>query len=97
MPAAYLIATMDIHDPETYDAYRKQVPATLEPYGGEFVVRGGTKEVLEGEWPEKRVVVLRFPSMEQARAWHASAAYQGPKALRQSASKGRIIAVEGVE
>lgn len=97
MPAAYLIATMDIHDAETYDTYRQQVPATLEAYGGEFVVRGGTKEVLEGEWPEQRVVVLRFPSMDQARAWHASAEYQGPKALRRSASKGRMIIVEGVE
>ncbi len=68
----------------------------LEQYGGEFLVRGGDMAVLEGDWPWPRVVVLKFPSMEQAKAWHASAEYQGPKALRQSASKGNMIVVDGV-
>lgn len=97
MPAAYVIVTLDVHDPETFETYRAQVPATLAAYGGEFVVRGGAKEVLEGAWPEQRVVVLRFPSMQQAKAWHGSAEYAGPLKLRQSASEGRMIVIEGVE
>ena len=97
MPAAYVIVTLDIHDPATFETYRAQVPPTLEAYGGEFVVRGGSKEVLEGEWPEQRVVVLRFPSMDRAKAWHASPEYEGPLKLRQSASEGKMIVVEGVQ
>lgn len=97
MPAAYIIVALDVTDPETFETYRAQVPATLQAYGGEYVVRGGAMEVLEGQWPEPRVVVLKFPSMDQAKAWHASAEYEGPKALRQSASNARMIVVEAVE
>ena len=95
MPA-YVITQIEITDPETFETYRAQVPPVLEQYGGEFLARGGDMSVLEGDWPWPRVVVLKFPSMEQAKAWHASAEYEGPKALRQSASKGNMIVVEGV-
>ena len=94
--AAYIIVQIDITDPETFETYRAQVPPILEQYGGEFIVRGGAMEVLEGDWPIPRCVVLKFPSMEQAKAWWASPEYEGPKALRQSASKVNMIVVEGV-
>ena len=94
--AAYVIVQIEVTDPVAFEAYRQQVPAVIEQYGGEYVVRGGDQEVLEGAWPRPRTVVLKFPSMDQAKAWHSSAAYQGPKALRQSASKGSMIVVEGV-
>jgi len=94
--AAYVIVQIEVTDPETFETYRQQVPAIIERHGGEYLVRGGAMEVLEGDWPLPRVVVLKFPSMDQAKAWHASAEYEGPKALRQSASKGNMIVVEGV-
>ena len=94
--AAYIIVQIEVTDPETFETYRQQVPAIIERHGGEYLVRGGAMEVLEGDWPLPRVVVLKFPSMDQAKAWHASAEYEGPKALRQSASKGNMIVVEGV-
>ena len=94
--AAYIIVQIEVTDPETFETYRQQVPAIIERHGGEYLVRGGAMEVLEGDWPLPRVVVLKFPSMDQAKAWHASAEYKGPKALRQSASKGNMIVVEGV-
>ena len=94
--AAYIIVHIEVTDPETFETYRQQVPAIIERHGGEYLVRGGAMEVLEGDWPLPRVVALKFPSMDQAKAWHASAEYEGPKALRQSASKGNIIVVEGV-
>lgn len=94
--AAYIIVQVDVTDPETFEAYRIQVPPTLEPYGGEYLVRGGLQEVLEGGWDYPRTVILKFPSMDQAKAWHASAEYEGPKALRQSAAKSNMIAVEGL-
>ena len=94
--AAYIVIQIEITDPETFETYRAQVPATLEPYGGEFIVRGGDMEILEGEWATPRCVILRFPDMDAAKAWHASAEYQGPKAVRQAASKGNMIVVDGV-
>lgn len=94
--AALIIVQVEVTDPETFETYRQQVPATLEPYGGEYLVRGGAMEVLEGEWPWPRCVVLRFPDVASAKAWHGSKAYAGPKDLRRSASLGNMIVVEGV-
>ena len=93
---AYVIVQIEVTDPETFETYRAQVPPTLEAFGGEYVVRGGEHEVLEGDWSHPRTVVLKFPSVEQAKAWHASTEYEGPKALRQSASNANMIVVEGV-
>ena len=87
--AAYIVVQIEITDPETFETYRAQVPATLEPYGGDM-------EILEGEWAAPRCVILKFPDMDAAKAWHASPEYQGPKALRQAASKGNMIVVDGV-
>ena len=95
--AAYIVTQIEITDPETFETYRAQVPPILEKYGGEFIVRGGDREVLEGDWPWLRMVILKFPDREAAKAWHASAEYQGPKALRQAASKANMIVVDGVK
>ena len=97
MPAAYIIAQVEVQDPEVYAEYRAQVPATVKKYGGEFIVRGGRAEGLEGEAPLGRTVVLKFPSYDQALAWYNSEDYAGPKALRQSVSRGNLLVVEGVE
>lgn len=94
--AAYIIVDVEITDPVRYAAYIRTVPPTISRYGGRFLVRGGKAETLEGAWSPKRVVVLEFPSFEQARAWWASEDYRDPKALRQSASITNMILVEGV-
>ena len=95
--SAYIIANVDVRDTKAYDEYRAQVPATVKKYGGEFIVRGGKWESLEGEPLMPRLVVLKFPSVEQAKAWYNSPEYDGPKKLRQSASKGNVVVVEGFE
>ena len=94
--AAYIIVQVDVTDPETFETYRAQAPATLEKYGGEFIARGGDMEILEGDWPWPRMVILKFPDREAAKAWYASPEYEGPKALRQAASRGNMIVVDGV-
>jgi len=93
--AAYIIADVEITDPVQYAAYIRIVPPTIARYGGRFLVRGGRTEVLEGSWSPRRVVVLEFPSFEHARQWWASEEYSAPKALRQGASIGNLILVEG--
>lgn len=94
---AYVIVDVKIHDHSKYDEYKKLTPASLVPYDGKFVVRGGIAETLEGDWQPGRMVVLEFPSMEKAKAWWSSAGYAPAKAIRQAASDTRMIVVEGFE
>ena len=94
MPA-YALFQIRITDPERYREYVAQVAPTVEAFGGRFRVRGGEYQVMEGDWGEWRHVVLEFPSADQAHAWYASEAYAPLKALRQSASEGRGIIIEG--
>jgi uncharacterized protein (DUF1330 family) len=94
--AAYIIADIDIKDPVRYAEYIRVVPATIAQFDGKFVVRGGRTETLEGTWSPKRIVVLEFPTCERAREWWASHEYRAPRDLRQSASIGSLILVQGV-
>jgi uncharacterized protein (DUF1330 family) len=95
MPA-YVVANVRVEDPERYAEYVAQVPATIEEYGGRFVVRAGRAERLEGSVEPARFVVVEFPSYEQAKAWYESDEYRPLLELRQSASSGDLILAEGV-
>jgi uncharacterized protein (DUF1330 family) len=94
MPA-YVFGEIEVTDPATYEEYRKQVLAVVTKYGGRFIVRGGQVEGLEGGWAPKRFVALEFPSMDQARKWYRSPEYAPLIELRQKASRGKLILVEG--
>jgi len=93
--AAYFIVELEVTDPGVFEEYRKQVSGTIEKYGGRYIVRGGKSETLEGDWHPKRVVVLEFPSVEQAKRWYGSPEYKPLLALRLKSSRARIILVEG--
>ncbi len=93
--AAYLIAEVDVHDAALFEEYRKVVPATIAKHGGKYVVRGGATETLEGGWTAKRIVVLEFPTMEQARKWYHSPDYAPALAMRLKAARTKAILVEG--
>jgi uncharacterized protein (DUF1330 family) len=94
--AAYIIADVRVTDPVAYEEYRRQVSSTLEQYGGRFLARGGAAYPLEGGWEPGRIVVLEFEGVERARAWYGSAEYAPLLRIRQAASEGRFILVEGV-
>jgi uncharacterized protein (DUF1330 family) len=93
MPA-YLIAEMEVSDPETYARYRAQVPEVIAAHGGRFLVRGGPSEAKEGT-PPARVVVIEFPDMAAARRFYDAPDYQAILPLRLAASQGRLYLVEG--
>jgi uncharacterized protein (DUF1330 family) len=95
MPA-YVIVDVTVTDPATMEEYRKHVPATFAKYGGRFLVRGGTHQTVEGDWKPNRLVILEFPSMEQARRWYDSDEYREPKAMRLRAGRANLVFVEGV-
>jgi uncharacterized protein (DUF1330 family) len=92
---AYVIADIDVHDPEAYREYVALVPGTVEPFGGRFIVRGGEHETVEGDWRPHRLVIIEFPSADHARRWHASEAYVTALVIRQRASTGSVVLVEG--
>jgi uncharacterized protein (DUF1330 family) len=94
--AAYVIGEIEVTDPASYEDYRKQVLTTIQKHGGRFLARGGKVEVLEGGWAPKRLVLLEFPSLEQLQKWYRSPDYAPLIKLRQKASKGRLVALEGV-
>jgi len=94
--SAYVIAEVDVTNPEGYGKYSPLATESITHHGGRFVVRGGKTEVLEGEW-SARIVVIEFESLDAARAWYDSDDYQAAAAIRHENSQGRIIAVEGAE
>ena len=94
MPA-YVVVQVEVEDPVRYEDYKKMVPPSLEPFGGKFLVRGGQVENLEGEWAPKRLVVVEFPSLAQAKAWWRSEEYAEAKALRQATAKTDMIVAVG--
>jgi uncharacterized protein (DUF1330 family) len=93
--AAYIVADVEVTDPEEYQRYAKQVPPTLEQYGGKFLVRGGQPEKLEGNWNTKRIVIIEFPSIEQAKAWYESQEYSSIAGIRHHSAVSRIVLVKG--
>lgn len=96
MPPGYVIAQINVTDPDRYPDYVKMVGPTVEKFGGEFIVRGGRSESYEGTPPGDRNVVIRFPSYQAAHDWYHSADYKEAKALRQSASTSVQTIVEGI-
>ena len=94
---AYIIVEAIVHDPETFSAYAKKVPAIVAQFGGEYLVLGGPQKSLEGDWSHSRVVMHRWPSAEQARAFWESDEYAVAKPLRAGTGEFRVILVEGVQ
>ncbi len=95
--SAYLIVSTDIHDSEAYNRYKAAVPALIRKHGGEYLARGGEMEVFEGSWTPRRIVLLRFPSLDHIRAFLHDPAYQPWKALRHDAAKAELVGVAGLD
>jgi len=95
MPA-YIILEIEVTDPVGFEEYKKRAAATVEQYGGKYIVRGGACETLEGDWKPKRIVVLKFDNMERAKAWLNSPEYIEPRKQRHRTAKTRMILAEGL-
>jgi uncharacterized protein (DUF1330 family) len=94
--SAYVLVDVEVTDAEQYDRYRPLAAASVEQYGGRYVVRGGASEVLEGDHVPHRLVVLEFPDADAARRWYHSPEYAEAKATRAGAAVGSFVLVEGV-
>jgi uncharacterized protein (DUF1330 family) len=96
MPA-YVIVDLEIVEPIEYEEYKQRAGATVEKYGGKYIVRGGPCETLEGDWDPKRIVVLQFENAEAAKAWLNSPEYSEPRKMRHRTAKTQMILVAGCE
>jgi len=94
-PPAYLIAEIEVTDPDGYKKYQDGVSSVLAASGGRFLVRGGKTVALDGA-PPKRIAVIAFDSMEKAQAYRNSTVYKELVPVRDKSSKFRLFAVEGV-
>jgi uncharacterized protein (DUF1330 family) len=95
MPA-YVILDISVADSVRYEEYKRLAPPVIAAFGGKYLARGGRVEVLEGGWAPGRIVVLEFPSVQQAKAWLESPEYREARALRQMAATTRAIVVQGI-
>ncbi len=93
--SAYIVGTVSISDPETYKKYTAKTPALIAKHGGKFIARGGEVQTLEGETFNDRLVIIEFPSQQALHDWYNDPDYQDAIKIRQSASVGRVLAVEG--
>ncbi|MHB8777643.1 MAG: DUF1330 domain-containing protein [Anaerolineales bacterium] len=94
--SAYVVVDIEVTDPEGYKEYVKLAPQTVELYGGKYIARGGQNETLEGEWQAKRLVILEFPSVEQAKKWLDSPEYAPARKLRHQYARTNMVVVEGL-
>ncbi len=92
----YVLVDVDVTDAARYDEYRPLAAASVEQYGGRYLVRGGPAEVLEGDRVPQRLVVLEFPDADAAREWYHSVEYGEAKATRAGAAVGSFILVHGI-
>jgi len=91
-----VILDIDVKDPGGYEEYKKQGAPTIPVYGGKPLARGGKTEVLEGNWQPKRVIMLEFPDMGQAKRWWNSPEYSEAKKLRHKSADTNAVFLEGL-
>ena len=96
MTSAYVIANVEVTNPEQYEEYKRLSTIAMKAHGAEVCVRGGKVEVLEGDWSPKRLVMLKFPSVEQAKAFNNSVEYDAARKSREGIAVMRMIVVDGV-
>ena len=94
--SAYIIASVNVTDPDKYKNYMALSPAAIAADGGKFIVRGGNPEILEGDWSRPRVVIIEYPTREAAKAFYDSTLYVAARAEREGAAEFSMIVVDGV-
>ena len=96
MSAGYVIAQLKVTNPENYKEYVNKVTEVVQKFGGEYLVRNGEYQCVEGETKFPRIVVIKFPSYEKALKWYNSDEYKPVKQIRLNNSEGSNIIIKGV-
>ncbi len=91
---AYVILDIVVTDPVNYETVKKLTPAIIAKYGGKYLSRGGSMEVLEGDWQPKRLVILAFEDSNKAKNWFNSPEFAPIKEMRAKTAITRIVITE---
>jgi uncharacterized protein (DUF1330 family) len=94
--SGYIIANVQVTNPTQYEEYKKWSTAAMQATGAEVCVRGGKLEVLEGDWLPERIVILKFPTFEAAKAFYEAPEYLKAREARAGAAIMRMVVVEGL-
>lgn len=93
---ALLISDVSVRDADTFQIYRTRAATSIERYGGKYLARGGEIEQFEGTWSPRTIIIVEFPSIEQARAWYRSPEYASALEVRDKALSRNLILVDGI-
>ncbi len=93
--SALVIVDIEVTDPVCFEDYKRLASASIAAHGGRYLARGGASEVLDGQWTPRRLVVLQFDSVEQAKRWRFSPEYAEAKKVREGAAVANMVVVEG--
>ena len=93
---AYVIARVNVTNPEKYKGYQALTPDAIAKNGGKFLARGGPVVTMEGDDESRRVVVLEFDDVASAKAFYDSPEYREARAARENAADFQMIIIEGV-
>jgi uncharacterized protein (DUF1330 family) len=94
---AYLIADISVHDKDKFNEYLRLMPECVNTYGGKYLVKGGDPTSFEGEWQPEVLVVIEFPSKEKLNQFTSDSQVQALFTIRQKATDGQLILVNGCE
>lgn len=96
MPA-YVIGQLEIHDPDAYQAYLDGFMPSFLRHGGELLATSRAEtEVLEGTWAKPRTVIMRFPSLDSAKAWHEDPEYRTLSEIRRRTASTNLVVIDGI-
>ena len=94
--SAYLLANITVNNPENYKEYVSKVKSVVEKFGGEYLVRGGEMNIIEGDWPNEINIVINFPSREKAMEWYNSEEYKPIRQIRHDNAVSNSVIVDGI-
>jgi uncharacterized protein (DUF1330 family) len=94
--SAYLLANITVNNPENYKEYVSKVKSVVEKFGGEYLVRGGEMNIIEGDSPNERNIVIKFPSREKAMEWYNSEEYKPIRQIRHDNAVSNSVIVDGI-
>ena len=94
--SAYLLANITVNNPENYKEYVSKVKSVVEKFGGEYLVRGGEMNIIEGDWPNERNIVIKFPSREKAMELYNSEEYKPIRQIRHDNAVSNSVIVDGI-
>lgn len=93
----YVVVDNVVHNPEQYKKYLALITPTVAQFGGEYVVRAGKIHLVDSEWKPDRLVIMAFPTAEQAMAWAQDPDVAPIHAMRHANATSKMLIIDGVD